>query len=255
MDKLAFLFLTIGKHKSEESWKLFFNNIDPLLYNIYCHPKNEKLLSNSFLKSHIIPDRVNTKWGDISLVKATLCLLKYSYLDDNKNKYFILISDSCVPIIDFSTIYKKITNNNNKSIIHYKLINNREDRYNRLPLFFKNKIDYKYFYSQHQWMVLNRYHTNIFINNDFTNIFSKMHAADEHYFIIILYLKGEFKNITNHKITYCDWSDKSSSHPKEFNIINNNLLGKLYSENLFFIRKISKQYKINLFLKYIYTHK
>ena len=78
MNKLSFLFLTKGNHNSIDIWNLFFKNISLDKYSIYTHPKIKP--TQKLLYENIIPNVVNTKWGDISLIKATLQLLKYNYL-------------------------------------------------------------------------------------------------------------------------------------------------------------------------------
>ena len=49
------------------------------------------------LKKYCIKDKVKTKWADISLIKATLKLFNIAFKNEN-NKYFILLSDKCIPL-------------------------------------------------------------------------------------------------------------------------------------------------------------
>ena len=133
------------------------------------------------------------------------------------------------------------------------MIENRYIRYQKLSQYIKQKIPFKHFYSQHQWFLLNRRHTFLILKNNILVHFAISHAVDEHYIICVLYLLDEIKNIKNQKITYCDWSDKKSSHPASFDFISNQHLDKLHKDQYLFLRKVKKDYKISPFLKYIYN--
>ena len=65
MKKIALLFITIDNHNKPDIWNKFLNNTE--LFNIYCHPKNPENVTDSFLKSNIIPDLRETKWGHLVL--------------------------------------------------------------------------------------------------------------------------------------------------------------------------------------------
>ena len=104
--KIAFCFLSYGNLNQSNIWKHFFINNSE--YNIYIHNKNP--ITDDF-KKYSIPNIINTKWGDISLVKATIELLKEAYKCED-NHYFILLSDSCIPLHNFNYIYDKIINYN-----------------------------------------------------------------------------------------------------------------------------------------------
>ena len=54
-------------------WKTYFKNIDHKKYNIYSHSK-DPLKVDPFLNP--IKNQIPTKWGTLSIVKATLNLLK-----------------------------------------------------------------------------------------------------------------------------------------------------------------------------------
>ena len=190
--KIAFLFLTIKDHKCPKIWELFFKNIPHELYNIYCHPK--LIPDTYFLRNNIIQNRIDTRWGDISLVRATILLYNEAYKDVT-NKFFILLSDSCVPAVNFFTIYENLFKLD-KNIISYKHLNNKLNRYRLLSPLMREKIEFKYFFSQHQWMILKRNLVKIFISTDYTRHFAYLPASDEHYFICVLKL---FKLVLNYQ--------------------------------------------------------
>ena len=79
--------------------------MDTTKYNIYTHAKNPDKVS-SFLKSTLLPSdyNVNTAWGHV--VGAYLSLLKYAMSNDENNTHFILISESCIPLLIFDKLYQ-----------------------------------------------------------------------------------------------------------------------------------------------------
>jgi hypothetical protein len=76
--KIAFLFLTRGDVTIPAIWQAFFKNADPSLYSIVVHPKFRDQLNSDFWGSPntTLLRPIPTAWGTISLVKATLYLLK-----------------------------------------------------------------------------------------------------------------------------------------------------------------------------------
>ena len=251
MSKLSFLFLTKGNHNCITAWDLFFKNIPKNKYSIYCHPKTKP--TQKLLYKNVIDNIVNTQWGDISLIKATLSLL-YTSFQDNDNKYFILVSDSCIPIIDFNFL-KDIITRENKTWITWKLNTNKLDRYHQLHKSFKKTLPSNNFYSQHQWMILRRDHVYEILNTNLTQVFKNVHAADEHYFVTILYLKNllNYNECINHKTTYCDWSNTLSMHPSEFSDINTKLLDIAQKNKCFFLRKVRVNPTLCKYLFEIYS--
>lgn len=123
-EKIAFLFLTLEGSDCYFIWDDFFKNADKNLYRIFCHPKYPEKV-NDFLKDYIIAERIPTKWGEPSLVRATFLLLKYAF-EDPSISHFILLSHNTAPLVCFDAIYNEITKNTKKGYI--KVIDNREDR-------------------------------------------------------------------------------------------------------------------------------
>jgi len=114
MKKIAFLFLIYDKINNEELWNIFFNNIDINKYNIYIHYKykyNTKLkyFDNYKLNNNLC---IETKYADISIIKAQNVLLKEALKDQN-NAHFIFLSGACIPFQRFDYIYNFL--NSNKS--------------------------------------------------------------------------------------------------------------------------------------------
>ena len=248
--KLAFLFLMITDSKATSIWRRFFQNVDPTQYTRYCHTKRPP--QDSFWQQCHIRRRIPTRWGDISLVQATLLLLQEA-LTDCHNEYFVLLSDSCIPIVDFQLLAQQLRHRG-QSWIHYKHIENRTTRYQQLGLGIKQKLPWSRFYSQHQWTILRRSHALQILQMTPTYLpyFRKVHAVDEHYLVTLLWLAGVLETeCYNHKITYCDWSDRTKSHPATFKVVTDQLVELAQSHGNFFLRKVTDNCRIGPYLNYI----
>lgn len=245
--RLVFLFLTRCNHHSIDTWNRFFDGVPTDLYSIYCHPKN--MPSQRLLLDNTIHRRVPTQWGDISLVKATLLLLRTA-LRDPENGYFILVSDSCIPIVDFDFLYAHLHETLGKrySYLAYTHRENRLTRYEKLHPGLRQHLPWKHFYSQHQWMILNRHHVERFVESSLIPAFQRVHAADEHYFIACFYLWGILDQCINHKTTYCDWSDTSSDHPRPFSRVTHSTIMDAQAKRCFFLRKVSRDCQYSPYL-------
>jgi hypothetical protein len=232
MKKLAFLFLTYDNLKQIKVWENYFNGADKEQYTIYVHSKNPSQVSDSILRGRQIKKLVSTKWGDISLVNATINLLEEAYMNPD-NMFFILVSDSCIPITTFNEFYNFLMEQDQSYILAY---DSNKERYDEI--LDKTFISRENFKKQHQWMILNRSATHlIIITRQHTSIFSKMFAPDEHYFVnVLLHYEQPF---INKLITYTDWRN-STEHPKTFTIVDDSLIIELRKHGFYFLRKIDR---------------
>ena len=230
--KIAFLFLTREIPNHPSYWKTFFNG-HLNQYNIYMHPKYPSLVTDPFWKSNIIPTNMPTKWGDISLVEATISLLGEALKDQN-NQRFILVSESCLPLYNFKDFYKKLINNS-YSWIHKNYASEKSNLLRHVTIPNPDFISFKNFKKQSQWMVLNRSDASFFVKNQFINLFSKMFAPDEHYFINLM---DKYQRPYQDKIaTYLEWHNNEGS-PNKFYNMDTLLIEKARQAGAIMIRKI-----------------
>ncbi|KAI3786708.1 hypothetical protein L1987_40601 [Smallanthus sonchifolius] len=106
MPKIAFMFLTRGPLPLLPLWERFFEGQDATKYSIYVHthPGFELGVSiSSVFYNRQIPSQA-VEWGTVSLVDAERRLLGNALLDFS-NERFVLLSESCIPIYNFSTIW------------------------------------------------------------------------------------------------------------------------------------------------------
>jgi hypothetical protein len=244
--KIALCFLTYNNLSKPQLWEKFINT----KYNIYIHNKNK--FSGVFEK-FCIKNKIETKWGDISLVKATLNLFKEA-CEVKENKYFILLSDKCIPLYNSDELYEKITKMNNNIISCYSPKKNgyfsfpnwniRQCKYRFNLLNDKSFFDINNFKKQHQWMILNRETVDFFLNNNYLDIFgNNFSIIDEHYFINII-IKFDISFI-NKSITFIDRKNSSNKgykgSPKIYNTLTNEIIEDILKSDTLFIRKITPE--------------
>lgn len=227
------MFLTYGNPLS--IWKKWF----PLEKENYIFIHN-KFNLNTFWKnfqlpkSHIIP---NTRWGSISLVRATLVLLHYS-LHNTHCTHFVLLSDSCIPLYDFYTTCEKISTFEKTCMNHFRNIKEFERLY---------KV-------QSQWCIFTRKDAEYLIQNNHTAKYLNVSIPDEIYFV------NELKVFTNQMTTFANFkerqiyrnsfSHKLGIHPKLYDHITHNDLNIARSKGALFMRKCHEKTKMDCIHKF-----
>ena len=255
MKKIAFLFLIYDTINLEELWHKFFLYADKDKYSIYIHYKNNKPLQ--YFEKYKLNNCIDTKYADISLVKAQNILLKEALKDPN-NSHFILLSNSCVPFKNFDFIY-----------------NNLDDKYSYFNIMGQNEcfprcievlkfIDEKFIQKASQWCILNRKHAALLIfNTIYLDWFKNIYAADEHCYISFLFfnnLNNEIiftLNSANNATTFTNWEGMIYKYPSQSGLKNYNFISKdeiiyLINSKCFFGRKfLSPSYSSFLIPEYI----
>ena len=269
--KIAFCFLTYKDIIGLNVWNQFFKNIDTNKYTVYIHPKDNSLINlhEYQFPINIVKNKISTRSKtDISIVRATLQLLKECYLEnlgeENQPTHYIFLSQSCIPLYNFETLYKIITKTD-KSIISY-IQNNRKDRYyqiQRIPGGLVPKVDpleygacerlhsklhqfinYPNFVKQQPNMILVKEDVEILINQDLTPYFAGMECPDEHYFInILLYVFR--KKIIKQQTHFCN-PDLNKTQALEFTNINKLFIDNIRSKLFLFMRKVSNNSYIDI---------
>lgn len=262
--KIAFLFLTIDNLNFENLWKKYFQD-NMSMINIYMHPKIPNNVS--YLKNSIIKNLKKTVWG--KLVNAEISLLETALLDDKDNYYFILLSESCLPIKNFKKLYNFLQQNKSYSFINF--VKN-------------NKYIDKFKYKHSQWFCLNRHHVKKLLSDkkNIQKIYSNLYTGDEYIFNNIL----PDDKIKDMAITFVNWDNLSkgeeihskikklwteydntndekiietikqlkierdlySKHPKEYNKLTKKEIEEIKNSKSFFYRKFNKNSTIvNIF--------
>lgn len=242
--KIAFCFLIYDIINHEELWNNFFKDVDCAKYNIYIHYKTN--IDLKYFNKYKLSNCIETKWGDISLVKAQNLLLEEA-VKDNDNQHFIFISNSCIPLKTFDRIIldenfsyfnmcpqeqcfprcnKLLTSSNSST----------PSNSSTLPSTSSNLPSKKHIQKSHQWCILNRKHTILLITEtDYLNWFQNF--GDEHCYITKLFTKDLTHEIINKVTTFVDWS---SENLKNYSTISKEELNQLKNGECFFGRKFDK---------------
>lgn len=235
--RIAFCFLTYDKIIRYDIWNTFFENIDTNKYIVMIHPKkNEKFNMYSFPHFIIKNKIITTSKDNINIVRATLQLLKETHEIGNISHY-IFLSQSCIPLYSFDTLYNIIIRLNKSliSCIQY----NRKERYLQLSNFMKNSFSFHSFIKQQPNMILINNDVKFLINYDYTNHFSKMTCPDEHYFVNIL-LHIFKKNIIKQQTHFCNYN-LDHTQALEFYNIDQKFILSLRKLGFLFIRKVKDE--------------
>lgn len=239
--KVAFCFLVYDTIVRYDIWNNFFENIDPEKYTVFIHPKYKTDLSNLHFKYTTIKNIVNTTSKDnITIVKATLQLLREAYSDDIT--HYLFVSQSCIPLYPFDSIYNFL-GNVQYSILSF-ITNNKKERYHKLSNTMKKYISYSNFVKQQPNMILVNQDVKILMKNDMTDHFKNMQCPDEHYFInVLLFIMN--KKIIRQQITFCNY-DLYKTQAIQFNNIDKTFIINIRQIGFLFLRKVNNKSNIDI---------
>ncbi|XP_010251138.1 PREDICTED: uncharacterized protein LOC104593128 isoform X2 [Nelumbo nucifera] len=163
-------------------------------------------------------------WGEASMIQAERILLKNALMD-SFNERFVFLSDSCIPLYNFSYTYDYIMSTSNSFVDSFA--DTKEGRYNPkmdpvIPVHDWRKGS--------QWVVLTRKHAEVVVEDDtiypvfqqhcrrrslpefwrdqpFLADASKEHNCipDEHYVQTLLAQKGLEGELTRRTLTHTSW--------------------------------------------------
>lgn len=157
-----------------------------------------------------------TEWGRMSMCDAERRLLANALLDIS-NEHFVLVSESCIPLYNFTFIYDYITNS------RFSFMGSFDDpgpvgrgRYNHKMLPEVNILQWR---KGSQWFEVDRNLASLIVSD--VNYYPKFKEfcqpacyVDEHYFPTMLTIKAP-GSIANRSLTWVDWS-RGGPHPATF---------------------------------------
>ncbi|KAJ8750586.1 hypothetical protein K2173_015753 [Erythroxylum novogranatense] len=215
--KIAFMFLTKGPLPLASLWERFFKGHEGL-YSIYVHSLptfDAKFMPSSVFHRRQVPSQA-AEWGKMSMCDAERRLLANALLDIN-NEWFVLLSESCIPLYNFSVIYQYISES------RYSFIGAFDDhgpygrgRYNEKMA---PEVDITQWRKGSQWFEINRdLAVNIVQDTTYYRKFKEFcvpHCyVDEHYFPTMLTIQAAHV-MANRSFTWVDWS-RGGAHPATF---------------------------------------
>ncbi|KAL5726409.1 hypothetical protein ACHQM5_009454 [Ranunculus cassubicifolius] len=241
--KVAFFFLTKGALPLVPLWEKFFEGHESF-YSIYIHshplfkdttpqesvfhgrriPSKVIKLINFFIKSgpHYLVspnyffDLLPVSWGSTSMIDAERRLLANALLDFS-NQRFVLFSETCIPLFNFTTVYNYLVNSK------LSFLSSKDDprkggrgRYNEKMLPRISVTDWR---KGSQWFELHRDLAIVVISDQtyypiFREFCKKPCLQDEHYIPTLVNLVTPELN-SNRSVTWVDWSN-TGPHPERY---------------------------------------
>ena len=264
MNKIAFLFLIYDIINHENIWFQFFNGICKNKYNIYIHYKTDDRLDffNDYKLN--INKTINTKYADISIVKAQNILIKEA-LKDKNNKHFIFLSGSCIPLKSFNYIYNYLD-------VKYSYFHIADPD----DCFPDCKVVLKYIPKIHinkasQWCILNRPHSEILISgaestdsaDNYLIWFKNTYAPDELCYISYLsyiynkngsgllskeIISTSYASPPDEATTFANWEDMNYKYASERELKNYKNISEEELEYLLISKSLfGRKFKISCF--------
>lgn len=232
--KVAFMFLTRGPVVLSPLWDRFFKGNEGL-YTIYVHSSdsaaNATEPEDSVFHGRRIPSK-GVEWGKVNMIEAERRLLANALMDFT-NQRFVLLSEACIPLYNFSTVYSYLTNSKHNFVESYDLEGPvGRGRYSpkMAPV-----VDIEEWRKGSQWFEMDRDLAIEVISDKM--YFSVFHDfcdgqcyADEHYLPTFVTKKFGEGN-ANRTLTFVDWA-KGGPHPTKYtrNDVTEEFLEKLRND-------------------------
>ncbi|XP_062103637.1 glycosyltransferase BC10 [Humulus lupulus] len=215
--KVAFMFLTKGPLPLAPLWERFFRGHEGF-YSIYVHTDpsfNDTTPQTSVFYGRRIPSQA-VYWGTASMIDAERRLIANALMDFS-NQRFVLVSESCIPLFNFTTIHSYLIHSN------HSFLNSFDDprkagrgRYNPQM---SPHINITHWRKGSQWFELRRDLALRLISDRkyyplFRDLCRPSCYSDEHYIpTLVNMLYGPLNS--NRSITWVDWS-RGGPHPRKF---------------------------------------
>ncbi|KAL7590759.1 hypothetical protein Lser_V15G37128 [Lactuca serriola] len=216
--KVAFMFLTRGPVLLSPLWERFFKGHNGL-FNIYVHCSdsfsNRTEPKHSVFHGRRIPSK-EVQWGKVNMVEAERRLLANALLDFS-NQRFVLLSEACIPLFNFSTVYSYLINSNQNFVESYDLMGPvGRGRYSRKM---HPTIKLQEWRKGSQWFEMDRdLALEVISDKTYFPVFQKYCNgscyADEHYLPTFVSKKFGARN-SRRTLTFVDWS-KGGPHPARY---------------------------------------
>lgn len=212
--KVAFMFLTRGPVFLAPFWEEFFKGHEKY-YTIYVHSNpsyNGSDPESPVFHGRRIPSK-EVEWGSVNMIEAERRLLANALLDV-WNQRFVLLSESCIPLFNFSTVYSYLLNSSFSHVMSYddpSPVGRGRYRPRMLPLVTVDK-----WRKGSQWFEMDReLALSVVSDTTYFPVFQEYCKqscyADEHYLPTFVSMEHGDKN-SNRSLTWVDWS-KGGPHP------------------------------------------
>ena len=261
--KVALCFIISYQHilNKEQLWINWIKENEDII-NVYFHYKDINLIQSPWIKMYTIPPKYVHPTTYYNVVPAYMSLLVYAFHHDLENKWFCLLTDSCVPIISPAKFRQLFFENYKASIFRWRPAYWNIDIHRRANLRLLQK---EYQLANDPWFTLSRAHVHkciIFLaaKNSIYQLVNEGGLANESIFAIILQTFKELSNsssLINSVSTVTDWSRMSS--PTSHYVFKNgdnletdiNIISNLLKENptAMFLRKVDRTFPDQVLLE------
>ncbi|GAA0145245.1 transferase [Lithospermum erythrorhizon] len=215
--KIAFMFLARGQLPMAPLWEKFFKGNQDL-YSIYMHSlpsyKPDFPPSSVFYQRNIPSQFV--EWGRMSMIDAERRLLSNALLDIS-NEWFVLLSEACIPLANFSIVYRYISRS------RHSFLGVFDDpgpygrgRYNGRM---SPEVHVSQWRKGSQWFEVNRKLAVDIVSDSyyypkFDQFCRPSCYVDEHYLPTMLSIESP-QLLANRSLSFVDWS-RGGAHPATF---------------------------------------
>jgi hypothetical protein len=234
--KLAHLFLVRDNLNQYPIWERFFADHEAF-YTRYAHAKWPEKIRSTWFRNCVIPNLCQTEYATISLVKAELLLLKEA-LNDKQNHFFLLHSESCIPLHSFKYTYQEIFDTSKSWISFGK---GSMERYSGVD---QRSIPSLNFYKSSQFFCLTRDHASLLVENANLSLWTRSHCPDEHYVPTNLSIHDRLHECLRTDLTFTFWQGQINS-PVTFHAMSPDHLMLLRKTSSLFARKFSERSDIS----------
>lgn len=252
--KVAFLFLVRKNLPLDFLWDSFFEHADIANFSIFVHSEpgfifDESTTKSAFFYNRQLDNSIKVEWGGPSMIEAERLLLRAA-IENPANQRFVLLSDSCVPLYNFSYIYDYLIDSPRSFVDSFQNVEERRYHPKMSPVIPKKK-----WRKGSQWIALVRKHAKLVVDDGIIlpvlKAFCKRYPPldprkgkqipkllkqhdcipDEHYVQTLLAVKDLEDEIERRTLTYTSWNQTKSKnkldttgwHPMTFNFANANL--------------------------------
>ncbi|KAF7150136.1 hypothetical protein RHSIM_Rhsim02G0105700 [Rhododendron simsii] len=165
--KVAFLFLARRNLPLDFLWGTFFENADVANFSIHVHSEpgfvfDESTTRSAFFYNRQLTDSIKVGWGEVSMIQAERLLLGAA-LADPANQRFVLLSDSCVPLYNFSYVYSYLMASPRSFVDSFLDLDQKEGRYTPKMSPVIPKIKWR---KGSQWISLVRSHAEVVVDDE-----------------------------------------------------------------------------------------
>lgn len=236
--KIAFLFIARNRLPLDVVWDAFFKGDRVQRFSIFIHSRpgflfNKATTRSAYFYGRQVSDSIQVDWGEATMILAERILLKNA-LRDSYNQRFVFVSDSCIPLYNFSYSYDYIMSTSSSFVDSFA--DTKEGRYNPKM---NPVVPVHNWRKGSQWVILTRKHAEVVVKDDaIFPVFqqhckrkslpefwrdrpvpadtSKEHNCipDEHYVQTLLAQKGLEEEIARRTLTHTSW-DLSASQVRE----------------------------------------